>query len=300
MNPGIAAAKTVKKRAEQGAPSRAALLAPAFILYGFVFLLPFLLLAAGSLQVNEPQSYVWERSFTPAGYARLFGDAHTIAAIMRTLIMGVIVVAVSIVVGYLLAWHIYRANSFAKTTLITAVLTPLFSGALLQSLGWYLMFARYGPINRALMDTGLLSGPLNILGTRTAIVIALVHAFLPFMVLSIVNSLRSMPENLLHAAQSLGASNWTAFVKVTLPLTKGGIFTGSALVFGGVVGSFATPGIIGQGKIQLMAQIVYQQAVQVFDWSYASVISVALLALLAVLSFIGTQIASRLGRRDAA
>jgi len=300
MNPGFAATKTVKKTAEQGALSQAALLAPAFILYGFVFMLPFLLLAAGSLQVNAPESSVWERSFTLAGYARLFGDAHTIGAIFRTLIMGVVVVAASIAVGYLLAWHIYRSRSFAKTTLITVVLTPLFSGALLQSLGWYLIFARYGPINRVLMDAGLLDGPLNILGTRTAIAVALVHAFLPFMVLSILNSLRSIPENLLHAAQSLGASNWTAFVKVTLPLTRGGIFTGSALVFGGVVGSFATPGIIGQGKIQLMAQIVYQQAVQVFDWAYASVISIALLALLAVLSYIAVLIMNRPGRRDAA
>ncbi|XID91217.1 ABC transporter permease [Paenibacillaceae bacterium WGS1546] len=260
--------------------SNAILLSPALIVYWLVFLLPAIVLLINSVQANQPERSIWERDLSLGAFSRFFSDPYFIQVIGRTVLIGVVVVLLSLVVGYLLAYHIYKAKTFVKTTLITVVLTPLFSGALLQSLGWYLMFARYGPLNAALMKTGLLSQPYNFLGTYGAVVVALVHGFLPFMVLSIVNSLRTIPANVLDAASSLGAGKFTSFLRVTLPLSKGGMLAGSALVFGGTIGSFATPGIVGQGKIQLLAQIIYQQAIQVFDWPFASVISIALLLVL--------------------
>jgi putative spermidine/putrescine transport system permease protein len=284
------------KRTENGQRwSNLALLSPALLVYWIVFLIPAVLLLINSIQANQPERKMWERDLSLGSFSRFFTDPYFIKVIGITLLMGVVVVAISLVVGYLLAYHIYKARSFVKTSLITVVLTPLFSGALLQSLGWYLMFARYGPINALLRDAGLLTQPHNFLGTYGAVVIALVHGFLPFMVLSIVNSLRSIPPNLLDAASSLGASPFRAFLRVTLPLSKGGMMAGSALVFGGTIGSFATPGIVGQGKIQLLAQIIYQQAIQVFDWSFASVISIMLLIVLIAVTMLLTRPVKKAG-----
>ncbi|HEY8528541.1 MAG TPA: ABC transporter permease [Paenibacillaceae bacterium] len=260
------------------------LLSPALAVYGIIFLLPALLLVVISFQVNAPEQQLWERDFSLANYERFFTDPYFLKVIGKTLVYCIVVVAATLVVGYLLAYYIYKAKSYAKTTLITLVLTPLFSGALLQSLGWYLLFARYGPINAGLRALGWLDKPFNFLGTDGAVMIALVHAFLPFMVLSILNSLRTIPANLSDAAASLGAGPWSTFLRVTLPLTKGGMIAGSTLVIGLTIGSFATPGIVGQGKIQLLAQIIYQQAIQVFDWPFAAVISLMLLAILGVIS----------------
>lgn len=292
---------TVQSRKQSAAGRRQlgsslALLSPALLVYGIVFLIPAVLLAAISFQANQPEKSLWERDYTLDNYGRFLSDPFFIKVIGQTLLIGVIVVLVSLVIGYLLAYHIYKARSFVKTTLITVVLTPLFSGALLQSLGWYLMFARYGPINVLLRDTGILEQPYNFLGTQGAVIVALVHGFLPFMVLSILNSLRTIPVNVLDAASSLGASSWISFIRVTVPLTKGGMMAGSALVFGGTIGSFATPGIIGQGKIQLLAQIIYQQAIQIFDWPFAAVISIALLFILMVAMILLTPPVKQSGR----
>lgn len=276
--------------------TKVVLLSPALLIYWIVFLVPAVLLLMNSFQANEPEKGIWERGLSLDSYSRFFSDPYFIKVIGTTLLVGLIVVCISLIIGYLLAYHIYKANSFAKTGWITIVLTPLFSGALLQSLGWYLMFARYGPINAWLMKMGLLSQPYNFLGTYGAVIIALVHGFLPFMVLSIVNSLRTIPTSVLNAASSLGASPFMTFVRVTLPLTKGGMMAGSALVFGGTIGSFATPGIVGQGKIQLLAQIIYQQAILIFDWSFASVISIALLIVLVVFTILFTFLGKRNGR----
>jgi putative spermidine/putrescine transport system permease protein len=269
--------------------SNLALLSPALVVYWLVFLIPAIVLLINSFQANQPERRMWERELSLDSFSRFFTDPYFIKVIGITLLIGIAVVVISLVIGYLLAYHIYKAKSFVKTSLITVVLTPLFSGALLQSLGWYLMFARYGPINVFLREVGLLSQPYNFLGTYSAVIIALVHGFLPLMVLSIVNSLRSIPANVLDAASSLGANSFTTFLRVTLPLTKGGMMAGCALVFGGTIGSFATPSIIGQGKIQMLAQIVYQQAIQVFDWSFASVISIALLLVLLVVILLLTS-----------
>lgn len=299
MREDIASEEPVKAKAAARRQlwSYMALLSPAMLIYWLVFLIPAIVLLINSIQVNQPEKSMWERELTLTNFTRFVSDPYFIKVIGITLLMGVVVVLVSLVIGYVLAYHIYKAKSFVKTSLITIVLTPLFSGALLQSLGWYLMFARYGPINVFLKDIGLIDQPYNFLGTYTAVVIALVHGFLPFMVLSIVNSLRSIPANVLDAASSLGANSWIAFLRVTLPLSKGGMMAGSALVFGGTIGSFATPGIIGQGKVQMLAQIIYQQAIQIFDWSFASVISIALLLVLLVVTMTLTRSVKPAGRK---
>lgn len=270
--------------------SNMALLSPALLVYWLVFLIPVIVLFMNSIQANQLEKKLWERELSFESYARFFSDPYFIKVIGTTMLVAIAVVVIALIIGYLLAYHIYKAKSFIKTSLITIVLTPLFSGALLQSLGWYLLFAKYGPLNAWLIDWGIIEQPHQFLGTYSAVIIALVHGFLPFMVLSIVNSLRSIPENIFDAASSLGANSFTTFIRVTLPLTKGGIIAGCALVFGGTLGSFATPGIIGQGKIQLLSQIIYQQAIQVFDWSFASVISIILLLIILTVTMLLTRL----------
>lgn len=273
-----------ERLAKQQLKSNLLLLSPAFLLYVVIFFIPFIILLVSSFQVNEIEKSLWEKTFTLENYAKFLQEPYFIKSILSTFWMALIVVAISIVVGYIVAYIIFQSQNFMKTALITLVLTPSFSGVLLQSLGLYIIFARYGPINAILINLGILEAPVNFLGTYMAVVISLVHGFLPFMVLAILNSLRSIPPNVLEASKSLGANSWTTLMKVTLPLTRGGIMAGSILVFGGVVGSFTTLVIIGSSKIQLVGLVIYQQALRIFDWSFASVISVVLILILVLLT----------------
>ncbi|WP_309120739.1 ABC transporter permease [Paenibacillus sp.] len=283
MEVPIARHSMTKRLARRQFKSNLLLLSPALVLFVAIFFIPILILLTTSFQVNEIEKSIWEKSFTFDNYVRFFTEPYFVKSILRTIWTGIVVVPITIAIGYLVAHIIYRSKSGMKTGLITLVLTPSFSGVLLQSLGLYIIFARYGPVNAILLDLGWLDAPINFLGTFGAVVVSLVHGFLPFMVLAILNSLRSIPANVLEASRSLGADSWTTFVKVTLPLTRGGIMAGSVLVFGGVIGSFSTLVIIGQSKVQLIGLVIYQQALRIFDWSFASVISVALILILASL-----------------
>lgn len=273
-----------ERLAKQQFKSNLLLLSPTFLLFVVIFCIPFMILLVSSFQVNEIEKSLWDKTFTFENYARFLQEPYFIKSILSTFGMALIVVSISIVIGYIVAYIIFQSQNFMKTALITLVLTPSFSGVLLQSLGLYIIFARYGPVNAILISLGILETPVNFLGTYMAVVISLVHGFLPFMVLAILNSLRSIPPNVLEASKSLGANSWTTLLKVTLPLTSGGMLAGSILVFGGVVGSFTTLVIIGSSKIQLVGLVIYQQALRIFDWSFASVISVVLILILVLLT----------------
>ncbi|MCR8657142.1 ABC transporter permease [Paenibacillus endoradicis] len=272
--------KLIRSRAQTGFRSNLLLLSPTFILFFIVFMIPIIILLISSFHVNDMSKTLWEKSYTFDNYVRFFQEPYFIQSILKTVWYAVIIIPISIVVGYIVAYFIFISKGFLKITLITLVLTPSFSGVLLQSLGLYIIFSRFGPVNALLLKLGILDVPHNFLGTGFAVVLALVHGFLPFMVLTILNSLRTIPTNIIEASKSLGANSIITFLKVTLPLTKGGILAGSVLVFGGVIGSFSTLVVIGQSKVQLVGLVIYQQAMKILDWPFASVISVFLVIVL--------------------
>lgn len=269
-----------RARTKASFKSNLLLLSPSFVLFFIIFVVPIVILMISSFHVNDMGKSLWERSYTFDNYLRFFQETYFINSIMKTVMYAIIVIPISIVIGYVVAYYIFISKGFMKTALITLVLTPSFSGVLLQSLGLFIIFSRFGPINALLLKLGILEVPYNFLGTGFAVVIALVHGFMPFMVLTILNSLRSIPPNVIEASQSLGANPITTFLRVTLPLTKGGMLAGSVLVFGGVIGSFTTLVIIGQSKVQLIGLVIYQQAMKILDWPFASVISIFLVIVL--------------------
>jgi putative spermidine/putrescine transport system permease protein len=120
---------------------------------------------------------------------------------------------------------------------------------------------------------------------RFGVAVALVHVFLPFMVLSLTGVLKRIDPHALEAAMTLGASPRRAFFEVTLPLSLPGILAGSLLVFSLAISSFVVPVLLGGFKVQVLPMIVYEQVLSVFDWPFGAanafvllVISIALIA----------------------
>jgi spermidine/putrescine transport system permease protein len=130
------------------------------------------------------------------------------------------------------------------------------------------------------------AGSIGFLYSRSAIVLGLVHAYLPYTILTCYVALVAIDESLIEAARSLGARGWTVFWEVILPLTRPGLVTGAVLTFVPVVGSFMEPRILGGRVGVTLGTVIEDQFTQAFNWPLGSALSFTVLA--AVLAVLAT------------
>ncbi|WP_181409705.1 ABC transporter permease [Martelella alba] len=272
------------------------LLAPALILSGGVFLLPFLWLVVTSFKVRGEGSLLMADGFSLANYARLISDSYFAAVFFRTLWLSALATILCLIIALPVARQIAVSAGRAKGLLLALILVPLVSGALLPSLGMLHLLGPLGVINSILKEMGLIRSSIKFLGTVPGVVIGLVQAFLPLMLLPLVNALSHLPKDVEAAAATLGAPMPVIWRRVILPLIAPGVVAGSVLVFCASLTSFVTPQILGQGKIATFGTMAYQQASLVLDWPFASAIAVVMLALLAIGLGIGSALTKLFAR----
>ncbi|CAB4942036.1 unannotated protein [freshwater metagenome] len=141
-----------------------------------------------------------------------------------------------------------------------------------------MLLNREGLINHGLSNVGW--GPIDILYTRTAVVLGLSYAYIPLMVLPIYASLQRLDPSLLEAARNLGAGGWRRFRTVLLPLTMPGIITGALFVFIPSLGNFVIAELLGGGNSQMIGNLIRDQFLKARDWPFGSALSLLVLALL--------------------
>lgn len=275
------------------------LLMPALILSGIVFLLPFLWLFVTSFRVQGEGSLLMAEGFSAANYGRLVSDSYFAEVFFRTIWMSAAATLISLVIALPMARQIAVSAGRAKGLLLALILVPLVSGALLPTLGMLHLLGPLGVVNSILKDLGLITRSVKFLGTTPGVIIGLVQAFLPLMLLPLVNALSRLPKDVEAAAETLGAPTLIVWRRVILPLIAPGIIAGSVLVFCASLTSFVTPQILGQGKIATFGTMAYQQASLVLDWPFASAIAVVMLAILGLGLAIGSFAAKLLARRSA-
>lgn len=274
-------------------------ISPLLLLYFVTLVIPLIILIIYSFFKYAPPEIIPKPIFTLENYAKFFKDVWYGGVLVKTTLLSLITTLFCLVLGYTLAYYIAGRRSFIKSVLLTLVILPLITGSLVQTLGWYAIFSNSGPVNNILKALRVIWEPLPFLGSEVSIVIGLIQAFLPYMMFPILNSIETIPQNLKDAAASLGANNFIIFFRITLPLSINGIMAGCLLVFASSLSSYVTPSILGQGKIPFISMIIYQQALQVFNWPFASVLAIVLLFGLAVLFGLGRcalGLLNRMGR----
>ncbi len=273
------------------------LLLPALLLSGVVFLLPFLWLLVTSFREQGDGSLLITAGFSLANYARLLSDSYFAEIFLRTLLLSALATFLCLVIALPVARQIALSAGRAKGILLALILVPLVSGALLPTLGMLHLFGPLGVVNSLLKQMGLISSSVKFLGTTTGVTIGLVQAFLPLMLLPLINALSHLPRDVEAAAKTLGAPSFTIWRWIILPLIAPGIVAGSALVFAASLTSFVTPQILGQGKIATFGTMAYQQASLVLDWPFASAIAVVMLLILSLGLVISSYLTRILVRR---
>ena len=194
----------------------------------------------------------------------------------------------TLIVGYPLAYALVRTqNAILKSTLLVIVVTPLFLGEVVRTYSWIIVLGNNGFINSVLVNLGIVKQPVQFMFTTFGVVVALVHVTMPVMVIMLAAGLSHIDRDYQKAAESLGAGPVRTFLTITLPLSMPGVVAGVTTAFAWTFSAFASPQLIGGGKVNMISNLVYQLGFASFNFPFAASLCVAGLALtIAVLSML--------------
>jgi|TARA_R110000851_G_scaffold21488_9_gene64427 putrescine transport system permease protein len=188
----------------------------------------------------------------------------------------------TLAVGYPIAYGMANAPDHWRPTLMMLVILPFWTSFLIRVYSWMGILSTEGYLNQVLLNLGVISEPLIILNTPTAVYIGIVYTYLPFMILPIYSALERMDGSLLEAAEDLGCSRLTAFWLITVPLSKTGIIAGCFLVFIPVIGEFVIPSLLGGSQTLMIGKVLWEEFFNNRDWPVASAVAVVLLLILII------------------
>ncbi|TRA95260.1 MULTISPECIES: ABC transporter permease [Rhizobium/Agrobacterium group] len=205
-----------------------------------------------------------------------------ISLIIRTFWVALVVACCCVVLGYPVAWTIAHSPERRARILLLLILVPLWTSLLARTAAWMLLLQKNGLINEFLMYFGLISSPLELLYTRGAVYIAMIHMMLPFVVLPILTTMKTIGHEQIRAAKSLGAKPAAAFFQVYFPQTMQGVVSGGSLAFIVTLGFYITPTLVGGARDAMLGTVIAQLALQSANWPMASALAVVLLGAVAV------------------
>lgn len=203
-------------------------------------------------------------------------------AYLSSLKIAIVATLLTLLVGYPIAYGMANAPEHWRPTLMMLVILPFWTSFLIRVYSWMGILSTEGYLNQLLLGLGLISEPLTILNTNTAVYIGIVYTYLPFMILPIYAALERLDVSLLEAAEDLGCSRSSAFWLITIPLSKGGIIAGSFLVFIPTIGEFVIPSLLGGSQTLMIGKVLWEEFFNNRDWPVASAVAVILLLILII------------------
>ena len=215
-------------------------------------------------------------------YVFLTTDSLYWKAYLSSLMIAVVSTAMTLMIGYPIAYGMARAPEEWRPTLMMLVILPFWTSFLIRIYAWIGILSQEGFLNQFLLWLGVIQEPLIILNTNIAVYIGIVYAYLPFMVLPIYSALDRMDGSLIEAAEDLGCSRLSAFWLVTVPLSKNGIIAGCFLVFIPALGEFVIPSLLGGSGTLMIGKVLWEEFFSNRDWPVASAVAVVLLLILVI------------------
>lgn len=270
-----AASPATSRRSVERPPARPYLLtAPALVLFTTLILVPLALTAVLSFNAFDHTTGV-KNEFTLAHYVNILTDDYYYTIFFRTFWIAGLTTLLCILIGAPEAYVLSRMRNPWRSVFLLVVLAPLLVSVVVRAFGWSMLLGPEGLVNKALILAGI--GPVRILYTPAAVVIALVHVMLPFMVIPVWTSLQKLDPWVENAALSLNASRFTTLRRVVLPQVLPGVLSGSLIVFGLAASSFAIPGLLGGRRLKMVATVVYDEYMHELNWPLGAAIALILL-----------------------
>lgn len=260
------------------------LVGPGALLFLALVVLPLALTFILSFHAFDHTAGV-ENEFTFGHYWAVISDDYYLNIFWRTLRLALLTTVICALIGAPEAYILSRMRDPWRSIFLLVVLGPLLVSVVVRAFGWSMLLGGNGLVNQAIQALGF--GPVKILYTETAIVIALVHVMLPFMVIPVWTALQKLDPTVEAAAWTLGASRFTTLRRVVLPQVTMGVLSGSLIVFGLSASSFAIPGLLGGRRLKMAATLLYDEYMHELNWPLGAAIAIIVLLanLLIMLSY---------------
>lgn len=215
-------------------------------------------------------------------FAFLASDDLYWKAYVSSLQIAALSTALTLLVGYPMAYAMARTPQEWRATLMMLVILPFWTSFLIRVYAWVGILSTEGFLNQFLLWIGVIDTPLTILNTNVAVYIGIVYTYLPFMILPIYAALERLDESLIEAAEDLGCSRLQAFWLITVPLSRNGIIAGCFLVFIPALGEFVIPSLLGGSRTLMIGKVLFEEFFANRDWPVASAVAVILLLILII------------------
>lgn len=264
---------------------------PALLIFVVMLLVPIALTFILSFHAFDHAKGIQDE-LTMSHYAHVLSDPYYFKIFWRTLWISALTTLICMLIGAPQAYILSRMQNPWRSIFLLVVLAPLLVSVVVRAFGWSILLGPQGLVNLTSSYLGL--GTFRILYTESAIIIALVHIMMPFMVIPIWTSLQKLDPAVQDAALSLSATPLTTLRRIIFPQVLPGILSGSLIVFGLSASSFAIPGLLGGRRLKMVATVVYDEYLHELNWPLGATVAIILLvANLAIMLTYNRAIESR-------
>jgi len=290
----------LRSRLGRWAPGRATVIGLPYLWLLVFFLLPFLIVARISVSEMDNVAFkdliafkdgLLQLTLRFSGYQFIGDDPLYFETYLRSLKYAAVTTVLCLAIGYPFAYFMARAKASVQPALLMLVMLPFWTSFLLRVYAWKGLLSENGWVEQVIVGSGLdqllaatdlIEAPGRLMNTPFSLVLGMTYTYLPFMVLPLYANLAKMDLRLLEAAADLGASAWTGFWKVTVPLSKAGIIAGSMLVFIPCVGEFVIPELLGGPRTLMIGRVMWDEFFSNNDWPMAASVAVVMVLLIIV------------------
>jgi spermidine/putrescine transport system permease protein len=224
-------------------------------------------------------------------------DAH-LSILWRSVKLSLLTTGLTFVLGLPTAWFIATRPQRQRALWLFLITIPFWTNLLIRTIAINEILRSEGLVNNILIGLGVITTPLQIIYTDTAVFIGMTYVYLPLMVLPLFAAIDRFDMRLLEAGYDLYASRWQVLTRIILPVVKPGIIAGSILVFVPALGAYVTPRILGGGKQLMIGNFIELQFGQGRNWPLGAALSVTLLVIVTAALLVYVRFANREPGRD--
>ncbi len=299
----ISAAEASEQVRRKDIRDRWLLSAPALILIAVAGVGPLLIVVLYSfLAPGNYGDVKWQ--FSPEAWVSvflerdIFDDTLSLAAahvtiFWRSIKLAIVTTIATLALGFPTAYFMATRSEKTRDLWLFLITIPFWTNLLIRTFAVLQIIRNEGLINTVLIKLGIISSPIQILFTDTAILIGMAYVYLPLMVLPIYASMEKLDFRLVEAGYDLYASRFQVLRRIIFPLVRPGVIAGSILVFIPAIGAYVSPSLLGGGKNMMLSNLIELQFGQGRNWPLGSALSIAVMIIVMVALLAYVRNASR-------
>jgi spermidine/putrescine transport system permease protein len=255
-----------------------------WLIFAGVAAIPVLLVVAPigaflTISIFRAEKHIMNYTPTTENYVEFFGNWTYFGTYLGTILLCIQVMVLSILIGYPIAWFIWRQKGSRRYFLLLLAVVPLFMSYIVKLYTLRSMLGLNGLISQMLIGIGILEKPSQIfLFNQRAVLITMAVIYMPFVILPIFLALERIPRSLLQASLDLGASGWDTFRRIVLPLSLPGTIAGALFTFVLALGDFITPQMVGGTTGFTIGRVIFSQFGLAYNWPFGAAMAAVLFA----------------------